>query len=147
MQKTKMLIVAAFMFARGYTQTTVNEKVQVQQIVENMFATLSSADTVALKTFVTPAVRFYEYGQKWTIDTIIQKVMQSKSIPDFKRTNSFEFVSTRINKKTAWVTYYLQSIFTRNGKEETVKWMETVILIKEKNQWKITVLHSTRLIK
>ena len=78
---------------------------------------------------------------------MIQKVMQSKTIKDFKRTNSFEFVNTTINKKTAWVTYYLQSTFTRNGKEEIIKWMETVVLLKEKKNWKIDILHSTRLIK
>lgn len=66
---------------------------------------------------------------------------------DFKRINSFEFVNTTINKKTAWVTYYLQSTITRNNQQEIINWMETVILLKEKNQWKITVLHSTRLVK
>lgn len=73
--------------------------------------------------------------------------MQSKSIPDFKRTNSFQFVNTTIHKKTAWTMYYLQSTFTRNGKDELVNWMETVVLIKEKKKWKIDVLHSTRVIK
>lgn len=147
MQKRIFLILAMFVTATTQAQTSTKEEQYIQQAVENMFATLTNADTAALKTFVTPGVRFYEYGQIWTIDTLIQKVMQSKSIPDFKRTNSFEFVSTRISKKTAWVTYYLQSIFTRNGKVETIKWMETVILLKEKGQWKINVLHSTRLIK
>ena len=147
MQRIKLLLVTLFLTSVAYTQTAVKEKQQVQQTIEKMFATLTAADTTALKTFVTPTVRFYEYGQIWTIDTLIQKVIQSKSIRDFKRTNSFEFVSTRISKKTAWVTYYLQSIFTRNGKVEIIKWMETVILIKEKNQWKVEALHSTRLSK
>jgi hypothetical protein len=91
-------------------------------------------------------VRFYEYGQVWNMDTLIQKVMQSKLISDFKRTNNFEFVETTINKNTAWVTYYLQSTIYRYGKEEIIKWMETVILFKVKKQWRINVLHSTRLV-
>jgi hypothetical protein len=95
----------------------------------------------------TNTVRFYEYGEVWPMDTLISKVLKSKSIADFKRTNKFEFVNTTINKNIAWSTYYLQSTFTRNGKEELVKWMETVVLIKEKKQWKIDVLHSTRLPK
>ncbi len=146
MQKIKILLIALLFSATANAQTTQEEK-RVQQAVENMFATLTNADTAALKTFVTADVHFYEYGQVWTIDTMIQKVIQSTSAPGFKRTNSFEFVSTAIHKNTAWVTYYLQSTFTRNGKEDVVKWMETVILIKEKKQWKINVLHSTRLIR
>lgn len=145
-EKIRVLLVVLLFSASANAQTTQEEK-RVQEAVENMFATLTNADTTALKTFVTANVHFYEYGQVWTIDSLIQKVTQSASIPDFKRTNSFEFLSTSINKKTAWVTYYLQSVFTRNGKEELVKWIETVILIKEKKQWKINVLHSTRIAK
>ncbi len=147
MLKIKFIFIVFIFSSSVHAQIITKEEYAVHQSIETLFTALTNADTAALKTFVTPSVRFYEYGQIWTIDTLIQKVMQSKSIPDFKRTNSFEFVSTRISKKTAWVTYYLQSIFTRNGKVETIKWMETVILLKEKGQWKINVLHSTRLIK
>ena len=116
-----------------------------QQTIEKLFTALSDGDTTAMKTLVTTDVRFYEYGQIWTLDTLIRKVMQAKSIPGFKRSNRFEFVRTSMQHETAWVTYYLTSVFTRNGKEETVKWMETVVLVKEKKSWKVDVLHSTNL--
>ena len=141
----KFLFIAFLFTATVNAQTITQEQSTVQHTIENLFAALTNVDTAAMKTFTTSNVRFYEYGQVWTIDTLIQKVVQDKSIPGFKRTNKFEFVNTTINTKTAWVTYYLQSTFTRNGKEEIVKWMETVVLIKEKKQWKINVLHSTRL--
>lgn len=141
----KFLFIAFLFTATVNAQTITQEQSTVQQTIEKMFAALTNADTTAMKNFAVNNVRFYEYGQVWTIDTLIQKVIQGKSIPGFKRTNKFEFVNTTINTKTAWVTYYLQSTFTRNGKEEIVKWMETVVLIKEKKQWKINVLHSTRL--
>ena len=145
--RTYLFILLVLLSVTAVAQKANKAQLAVQHTVEKMFATLTNADTAALKTFVTPHVRFYEYGQVWTIDTLTQKVMQSKSIPDFKRTNSFQFVNTSINKKTAWITYYLESTFTRNGKEELVKWMETVVLVKEKKKWKINVLHSTRLPK
>ncbi len=126
-------------------QSTSQIQEKIQQSVVGLFSALTNADTTALKRSCTEDVRFYEYGQIWTIDTLIQKVMQSKSIPDFKRTNSFEFVSTTVNKQTAWVTYYLQSDITRNGKEDIIKLMETIVLLKEAGKWKVAVLHSTRL--
>ena len=141
----KFLFIAFLFTATVNAQTPTPEQSTVQHTIENLFAALTNVDTAAMKTFTTSNVRFYEYSQVWTMDTLIQKVIQGKSIPGFKRTNKFEFVNTTINTKTAWVTYYLQSTFTRNGKEEIVKWMETVVLIKEKKQWKINVLHSTRL--
>lgn len=147
MQKIKLLVIAMLLLGSVHAQTVTKDEQAVQQTVESMFATLSNADTTALKKIVTANVSFYEYGQVWTIDTLIQKVMQSKSITDFRRTNKFEFVSTTINNKVAWTTYYLQSEITRNGKQETIRWMETVVLVEEKKQWKIAVLHSTRLVK
>jgi len=148
MLKIKLLFISLLFTTTVHAQKiSTQEQIMVQQTIENLFAALTNADTTAMKNFTTSTVRFYEYGEVWPMDTLISKVMKSKSIPDFKRTNQFEFVNATINKNTAWVTYYLQSIFTRNGKEELVKWMETVVLIKDKKQWKIDVLHSTRLLK
>lgn len=147
MLKVKLFFVSWFLTVSLNAQAINRKQKAVQHTVENMFATLSTFDTLALKGFLTPDVRFYEYGQVWTADTIIQKAMLGKAIKEFKRTNSFEFVSTTIHQNSAWVTYYLQSIITRENREETINWMETVILVKEKGKWKIEVLHSTRLNK
>ncbi len=146
--KIKLLFIALLFTASAHAQTSsTQEQIAIQQTIENLFAALTNADTTAMNKFTTKTVRFYEYGEVWPMDTLISKIMKDKSAPDFKRTNRFEFVNTTINKNTAWVTYYLQSTFTRNGKEDLVKWMETVVLIKDKKQWKIDVLHSTRLPK
>lgn len=141
-----LLLISSFILTTIKAQSFNQQEQLAQQTVIKLFDALSNSDTAGLRWHCTANVHFYEYGQIWTIDTMIQKLMQSKTIPGFKRSNSFEFVSTTINQKTAWVTYYLQSTFIRNGKEELVKWMETVILIKQKKQWKIDVLHSTRLL-
>jgi hypothetical protein len=137
----------ALLLASTVNAQTTPDQAAVQKTIENLFAALTHVDTTAMKNLATTTVRFYEYGEVWPMDTLIRKVMQSKSISDFKRTNKFDFVNTTINQNTAWVTYYLHSTITRNGKEDNVKWMETVVLIKDKKQWKVDVLHSTRLQK
>ena len=147
MKKSSLLLMLMIVASTVIAQPFTKQELSVQQTIIKLFTALSNSDTAGLKLHSTSNVKFYEYGQIWSIDTLIQKVMVMSKAADYKRTNSFEFVNTTINKKTAWVTYYLQSIITRNGKEEMIKWMETVILLKEKKQWKINVLHSTRLIK
>jgi len=62
---------------------------------------------------------------------------------DFKRINSFDFINTNVDKITAWVTYRLQSVVTKDGKLATVQWLETVVLVKAKKQWRVKHLHST----
>ena len=145
MNKVHYLLLFIHLTAGVHAQTTTKEQQAVQHTVENMFKFLGEADTVAIRKYVADNVRFYEYGQVWNLDTIIGKVNQSQKIADFKRADRFEFVNTTILQNTAWVTYYLHSTFTRNGKEEIAKWMETVILVSDKKNWRISVLHSTRL--
>ncbi|NCU04851.1 MAG: nuclear transport factor 2 family protein [Chitinophagaceae bacterium] len=147
MQKVKFLLIVSLFSINTHAQTANKEQSAIHETIENTFAALSVFDTVSLKTFVTADVRFYEYGQVWTIDTLIQKMIASKTIKDFKRSNSFQYVNTTIKGNTAWVTYYLQSVIIRNGKEDILNWMETVVLLKVKKSWKIDVLHSTRLMK
>lgn len=147
MKKIKLLTIAVLFSTIISAQISGKEEEAVQQTVENTFAALSVLDTTLLKTFVTGNVRFYEYGELWTLDTLIKKLLPYRSTPGFKRTNSFKYVKTTIREKTAWVTYYLQSVLTINGEEQTVNWMETVILVKENKQWKVELLHSTRLNK
>jgi ketosteroid isomerase-like protein len=146
MRKINLLFLTMLMTATMEAQTPTREQRTVQQTIENMFTALSQADTVALKVYLTDDVNFFEYGQIWNRDTIVHKALLGKTISDFNRINSFAYVSTTIRQKTAWVTYYLQSTITKNRKTEIVKWLETVILIHEGNQWKINVLHSTRLV-
>lgn len=141
MQKTKLLLIVLLLSASTNAQTTQEQRT-VQQTIENLFTALSNRDSAGLRLHSTADVHFYEYGEVWTIDTLIKRVMFVKPA-DYKRTNSFEFVKTTIDGNTAWVTYYLQSEITRNGKKEVVKWMETVVLVKQKEQWKIQLLHSS----
>lgn len=118
---------------------------QVQETVVNMFEALSKRDSIALKTYCANDITLYEYGQIWNFDTLISKAITTNSTADFKRTNSFEFISTETDKNIAWVTYKLSSVIIKDGKQTTILWLETVFLKRQKRQWKIKNLHSTLL--
>ena len=134
------IVLAGQLYAQG--QLTRNQQA-VQQTVIKLFDALSNRDSVSLKAHSTADITLYEYGQVWNIDTLILKAIIQNQSADFKRTNSFDFINTTVDKTMAWVTYRLQSIVIREGKETTVQWLETVILVKEKKRWKVKHLHST----
>lgn len=120
---------------------------QVQETVVNMFEALSERDSMALKTYCTSDITLYEYGQIWNMDSLIFKAITMNTVADFKRTNTFEFISTETDKHIAWVTYTLSSIIAKDGKQTTIVWLETVCLLKQNRQWKVKNLHSTLLNK
>src|SRR5678809_1497163 len=144
MKKISLLLAAFSTSAILMAQEQLSTSQQaVQQTVSKMFDALSNRDSVSLKLYCTADITLYEYGQVWNIDTLILKAITQNQATDFKRTNSFEFLNTKVNKNTAWVSYNLRSDITRNGKQGFAHWMETVVLIKEKGRLKIKLFHST----
>lgn len=140
---TLQLIVLSFSIVLMAQEPLKTNQQAVQQTVIKLFDALSNRDSVSLKTYSTADITLYEYGQAWNIDTLILKAITQNQSANFKRTNSFEFINTKEDKTTAWVTYRLQSVIVKDGKEATVQWLETVVLAKEKKEWKVNHLHST----
>jgi hypothetical protein len=135
-----VISVSAVLHAQGRLTAT---RQAVQQTVIKMFDALSNRDSVSLKYYCTADIALYEYGQVWNIDTLILKAITQNQAEDFKRINTFDFINSTADKNTAWVTYRLQSAINRDGKQGTLQWLETVVLVKMKKQWKVKHLHST----
>jgi hypothetical protein len=144
MKKIILFLIAIVLTGQLYAQrqSTANQQA-VQQTVVKLFQALSNRDSVNLKNNSTSDITLFEYGQVWNIDTLILKAITLNQSADFKRTNSFEFLQTTVDKTTAWVTYRLQSAIFKDGKQTTVQWLETVVLVNERKQWKVKHLHST----
>ena len=138
------LILAILMTGLLHAQEPSTENKQaVQRTIINAFDALSKKDSLMVKEYCATDILLFENGATWNLDTLIKKAITLNTAPDFKRVNSFEFINTTVNKNTAWVTYNLSSEVTRDGKQSAIKWLETVVLVKDKNHWKIKVLHST----
>ena len=144
MKKISLLLIAFSISAMLMAQEQLSiSQLAVQQTIIKMFDALSNRDSVSLKNYSAADIALYEYGQVWNMDTVILKAITQNQAADFKRTNSFEFINTNVDNTTAWVTYRLQSVIIRDGKQTTVQWLETVVLVKERKQWKVKHLHST----
>lgn len=124
-------------------QHFTKSELEAQQAVVNMFEALSNRDSVGLTLACTNDITLYEYGQIWNLDTLIKKTITTNTSVDFKRANRFEFLSTTTDKNTAALTYRLYSNITKDGQQVSVEWLETVVLTREQNRWKVKHLHST----
>ena len=144
LKKIIILIPAIYFstFLPAQRQLTKDQQ-EVHQTVINLFEALSNRDSVSLKNNCTADILLLESGSIWNADTLILKAITLNTATDFKRINTFDFVNTTVADNTAWTTYNLHSVITRNGKQSSVQWMETAIVIKEKQKWKIKILHST----
>lgn len=143
-QKSYFLLFSLFFYGSlRAQQTPSNDQWVVQQTMKNIFDALSNRDSIVLKSYCAPDVVFYEYGLAWTIDTMINKAIRQNQGNDFKRENTLDFINTTINSNAAWATYNLHSVIKKDGKEINIHWLETVVLVKDKNRWQLKVLHSS----
>ena len=144
MKKSFLCIALALVLPMiAWAQKSTDEQ-EAQQVVINLFDALSNRDASRVRELCTPDVRFYEYGKIWSVDTLINLAITKNTAPDFKRTNTLDFVRTTIRNNVAWTTYKLHSSITRNGKQTEVIWMETVVLLRDKKRWRVQTLHSTK---
>jgi ketosteroid isomerase-like protein len=144
MKKSIPFLIAIVLTGQLYSQHQVSQKEQAaHQTIIKFFDALSNRDSISLKNYSTADITLFEYGQVWNMDTLILKAITLNQSTDFKRTNSFDFISTKVDKTLAWVTYRLQSVVIKDSKQVTVQWLESVVLVKEKKQWRVKHLHST----
>lgn len=144
LKKTSLLVIAvSFSTLLKAQLSPTNDQQKIQQTVINFFESLSNRDSVSLKSYSTTDITLFEYGRVWTLDTLIRRVIKLNTATDFKRVNSLEFINSSADKNTAWATYNLHSEITRAGKQVSIHWLESVILVREKKKWRIKVLHST----
>jgi hypothetical protein len=45
----------------------------------------------------------------------------------------------------AWVSYWNKATFNNGQEESAVAWLESAVMIKMGSEWKIQMLHSTRI--
>ncbi len=145
---TQLIIISlTFLTSVKAQQLITKDQQAAQQTIVKMFDALSNRDSVTLKTYCTTDVTFFEYGEIWDLNTLILKAITQNTSTDFKRSNTFDFISTTTNNDSTWVTYRLTSEVTKDRLLTTKQWLETVVLAKERKQWKVKHLHSTLLKK
>jgi hypothetical protein len=115
----------------------------VQAAVVGFFNGMSLIDADTLRHYSTADFELLEDGEVWNIDTLIKAIMPRKG-SNIKRVNSFSFITTRVHKNMAWVSYHNTADFTLAEKQRQVRWLESAVLVKSKGRWRIQLLHSTK---
>ncbi|MCF7962955.1 MAG: nuclear transport factor 2 family protein, partial [Pirellula sp.] len=63
----------------------------------------------------------------------------------FERKNFFSQIRAREVGNVAWVSYWNKAEIRRESGLRTVVWLESAVIVREDDRWKIQLLHSTRL--
>ena len=129
-------------FACAQQQVTPDQ-LGVQQVIHKVFGSFSDGSLDKMEEAVTPDFIILEQGEIWTMDSIGTYFKRPRPA-DFKRLNTLEFFQTELSGEMAFVSYHNTADIRANGKNRKVRWLESAVLIKAEGEWKVKMLHSTR---
>ena len=135
-------IALIFLLFTQFSFAQTPEKVEVQQVITRFFDALSIANIPQMKAEVLDGFILLENGEIWTIDTLANKISRPKP-EGYLRQNSFDFLSTKIDRNRAYVYYKNKAEISSKTRNATIKWLESAILRKEKGRWRMEFMHST----
>lgn len=133
-----MLISSISVFSQTSEQDRVNNTIVA------LFDGFAELSFEKVEQNSTSDIMILEHGEVWTMDTIRQKMTFFKSLNP-TRVNSIKFLKTEITGNTAWVVYDNRAVITLNDQKYEYIWLESAVLVRSGNDWKIKMLHSTRL--
>ena len=113
------------------------------QPVKELFAAMSKHDGKAMQETSTEDFQLLEHGEDWTMQKLVDAV-QPNGKP-YVRKNFFSQIRARQEGNVAWVSYWNKAQISREGALRTVVWLESAVVVKENDRWKIQMMHSTRL--
>jgi len=113
------------------------------QPVKELFAAMSKHDGKAMQETSTADFQLLEHGEDWTMRDLVEAV-QPKGKP-YVRKNFFSQIRARQEGDVAWVSYWNKAEISREGVLRTVVWLESAVVVKENDRWKVQLMHSTRL--
>ena len=113
------------------------------QPVKELFAAMSKHDGKAMQETSTEDFQLLEHGEDWTMQKLVDAV-QPKGKP-YERKNFFRQIRARQKGDVAWVGYWNKAEIRSESGLRTVVWLESAVMVRENNRWKVQLLHSTRL--
>jgi hypothetical protein len=110
--------------------------------VKALFAAMSKQDGEAMQDTSTRDFQLLEHGEEWTMQKLIA-VVQANRTPR-ERKNFFKQIRARQSGDLAWVSYWNKAEIRRLKELRTIVWLESAVMAKVDGEWKIQMLHSTR---
>ncbi len=124
-------------------QDTQAETQQVEQVVQDLFNALAAFDYEGVEAVCTDDFLLLEHGLFWTADSRINAMKSFEGQAQIAY--RLEDFRTDIEGPTAGTSYKNEADGTMGDQQIHFKWAESAVFRKEGGQWKMVLLHSTRI--
>ena len=111
--------------------------------IKELFAAMSEQNGEAMQATATEDFQLLEHGEVWTMQKLVT-VVEASGTPN-QRKNFLKQIRARQRNDMAWVSYWNKAEIQRETELKIIVWLESGVLVKVGGEWKIQMLHSSRL--
>jgi ketosteroid isomerase-like protein len=117
----------------------------VVEAVRLMFAALAADDADGFREVTSPDFYAFDVGKRYTGEDLVDLIKKAHGAGKTYVWSITE-PQVRIEGSVAWVTYTNRgSIQDASGRKD-VAWLESAVLYRNKDAWRVHFLHSTRMV-
>ena len=110
--------------------------------VQEFFSAISDFDYDRMGATVTEDFHLLEVGEVWELDQLVDVI---KTVENrFERRNYFSVIKAVANHNMVWISYWNRAVKKYPDRVQEVSWLESAVMVKVENEWKLQMLHSTR---
>lgn len=135
-----VILLAALLYAPGVVQAGDHPAFEP---VKELFAAMSAQDGKAMRATATEDFQLLEHGEEWSMQKLVDVVLANGK--PHQRKNFFKQILARQSGDMAWVSYWNKAEIQRATGMRVIVWLESAVMVQIGDEWKIQMLHSTRL--
>jgi len=124
-------------------QTSALDQEQVVDAMRTLYVAATNDDLALFHSIVAPGFYAYDIGKRFTGDELMATIKSAHETGVVFAWRVAE-PEVRVEGSLAWITYVNRGSITDASGARDVTWLESAVLQKEKDRWRIQFLHSTR---
>lgn len=123
-------------------QAQNSDILKAQETVKNFFGAIAALDIEMMSGYVATDFLLLEDGEVMKLNDLVVEINKIKTY-DVTRVNTINFLDAKQNDDVIWLAYDNTADLSMADQKMQLKWLESAVLIKERGQWKIELLHAT----
>lgn len=116
---------------------------QVVEAVRMMYAAAMNDDLAQFRAVTAPDFYAFDAGKRMTGDQLMEFVKHAHAAGKIYVWQVTE-PQVYVHGQTAWITFVNRGSLQDSEGKKILSWLESAVLRKDKNTWRIHFLHSTR---
>ena len=119
------------------------DQIQVTEAIRSMYAALTADDLDKFRALTAPDFYAFDVGKRFTGDALMD-LIKAAHVAGKVYVWTVTDPEVHVQGDIAWITYVNKGSIKDASGTKDVTWLESAVLRKEKDIWRIQFFHSTR---